>query len=85
LPWSLTTDGVCFEDVAFHFTHKDWALLDPDQRALQEEVKGVKCGILDSLVRLPAGSSDQFLNSIQISAGQTSAILREPNSASYSV
>ncbi|CAI5768919.1 finger 850-like, partial [Podarcis lilfordi] len=40
---------VCLEDVAFRFTHKDWALLDPDQRALQKEVKEENCGILDTL------------------------------------
>nr|XP_028576729.1 zinc finger and SCAN domain-containing protein 30-like [Podarcis muralis] len=40
---------VCFDDVTVRFTDEEWALLDPDQRALHKEVMEGNYGILDSL------------------------------------
>ncbi|XP_053253722.1 zinc finger protein 570 [Podarcis raffonei] len=60
---------VCFEDVDVHFTDEEWALLDPDLRALHKEVTEENRGFLDSLETsdIRDGTDPMRLQSVSLS------------------
>ncbi|XP_062825346.1 zinc finger and SCAN domain-containing protein 2-like [Anolis carolinensis] len=50
---SVGPDQVTFEDVSVDFSEEEWALLDPSQKALHQQVMEENLGIVSSLGKAP--------------------------------
>nr|XP_016851836.1 PREDICTED: neurotrophin receptor-interacting factor 1 [Anolis carolinensis] len=50
---SAGSDQVIFEDVSVDFSEEEWALLDPSQKALHQQIMEENLGIVSSLGKAP--------------------------------
>ncbi|XP_062829352.1 zinc finger protein 436-like isoform X1 [Anolis carolinensis] len=59
---SMTPDQVTLQEVAMSFSEEEWALLDPDQRALHQQVMKENVETVFSLKTHREGESSQYLD-----------------------
>nr|XP_060616299.1 putative KRAB domain-containing protein ZNF788 isoform X2 [Anolis sagrei ordinatus] len=50
---SAGPDQVTFEDVSVDFSEEEWALLDPSQKALHQQIMEENLGIVSSMGKAP--------------------------------
>nr|XP_016851891.1 PREDICTED: KRAB domain-containing protein ZNF747-like [Anolis carolinensis] len=50
---SVGPDQVTFEDVSVAFSEEEWALLDPSQKALHQQIMEENLGMVSSLGKAP--------------------------------